>query len=324
MTPAAAGTPGPSSFPLLQDGALRMEVDPDLLPLVTRWLPLLPYDDPTVPPTAAVMRVLSGGSVGTASPPGAPVLRLGSVDVWVEEDRASLAGTAGCRGEIDLARGDARLVAPALVGDRDAVGWDLYSMATLSAALLLGRLGRALAHTAAVAAPGGGAWLLAGDAFAGKTTTCVNLVEAGWGFVSDDHLVLHGGEGGEVRVEGWPRRFHLDEGWEGGTPLRRRGEVHPHERWPERWQRTAPVAGLLFPRVEAELPTELEPIPAAEALAALMRQSPWLLADFACAGEVLGLLRATCELPAYSLRLGLDTYRDTHRLREVLRPVTGG
>ncbi|HYJ80683.1 MAG TPA: hypothetical protein VEW03_13805 [Longimicrobiaceae bacterium] len=324
MTPPAAGAPGPSLLPLLEDGALRMEVDPGLLPLLRRWLPLLPYHHLAAAPAAAVLRVLAGDPAGAARPPGAPVLRLGSVDAWVEGDRAWLAGTAGCSGALDLARREARLAAPAAHADPDAVAWDLYSMATLSAALLLGRMGRALAHTAAVVAPGGGAWLLAGDAFAGKTTTCANLAESGWGYVSDDHLVLYRGADGEVRVEGWPRRFHVDEGWEAGAPVRRRGELDPHARWPGRWRRTAPLAGLLFPRVDAELPTALAPLPAADALAALMRQSPWLLADFASAGEVLGLLRAACERPAFTLRLGLDSYRDTARLRRVLRPATGG
>jgi hypothetical protein len=139
--------------------------------------------------------------------------------------------------------------------------------------------------------------------------------------VSDDNVVLFRGAEGAVRVEGWPRRFHLDEGWEAGTPLHRRGEVDPHERWPGQWVRTAPLAGLLFPRVAADQPTELAPLPASEALVGLMRQSPWLLADRACAPAILAFLRAACERPAFSLRLGLDSYRDTDRLLSVLKPL---
>ncbi|HEU4455937.1 MAG TPA: hypothetical protein VFR81_22920, partial [Longimicrobium sp.] len=198
---------------------------------------------------------------------------------------------------------------------------DLYSMVTLSCALLLGRLGRALVHAAAVVAPGGGCLLLAGDTHAGKSTTAVNLIGAGWPFVSDDHVVLSRGADGRLRVEGWPRRFHLDEGWEQGAPLHRRGELDPHERWPGAWRRAAPLAGLLFPRVEAAFPTALAPLPGSQALAGLLRQSPWLLADRAAAGGVLALLTAACESPAFSLRLGLDSYRDAGRLVEVLRPA---
>jgi hypothetical protein len=42
------------------------------------------------------------------------------------------------------------------------------------------------------------------------------------------------------------------------------------------------------------------------------------------APEILALLRAACERPAYALRLGLDTYRDTGRLLRVLEPLAGG
>src|SRR5690606_33365128 len=94
---------------------------------------------------------------------------------------------------------------------------DLYSMLTLSAALLLGRLERTPIHAAAVVAPNGQALLLAGDARVGKSTTTVNLITAGWDYLSDDQIVLERA-GADLRVEGWPRLFYLDEGWEAGTP----------------------------------------------------------------------------------------------------------
>ncbi|HEV7590074.1 MAG TPA: hypothetical protein VGO40_18295 [Longimicrobium sp.] len=324
--PPASAAPPADVLPLLADGALRLEAAPELLPLVRRWLPLLPYAETASSSDGAVIRVAASDPARLPAPSGAPVLRLGAADVWVDDaaGTARLRCTGGSAGEADLARGAAALVpAP---GDRAAdgvVAWDLFSMCTLASALLLGRMHRALVHAAAIVAPDGGAWLLAGDARAGKSTTSVNLISAGWRFVSDDNVVLFRGADGAVRVEGWPRRFHLDEGWEAGTPLHRRGEVDPHERWPGQWVRTAPLAGLLFPRVAADRPTELAPIPAPDALVALMRQSPWLLADRACAAEVLAFLRSACERPAFSLRLGLDSYRDTDRLLEVLKPLWG-
>ncbi len=327
---AAAGAP-PAVLTLLADGSLRLESEPSLLPLLRRWLPLLPYDDGRGQGTGdrgqgdgAVIQLASGDPSRVSAISGAPVLRLGGVDAWVDASaaRAVFRCAAGSAGEADLARGMATLV-PAPFGEetREAVAWDVYSMCTLACALLLGRMHRALAHSAAVVAPDGGAWLLPGDSHAGKSTTSVNLIEAGWRFVSDDHVVLFRDGDGRICVEGWPRRFHLDEGWKEGSPLHRRGEIDPHRRWPGRWQRTAPLAGVLFPRVDPHLPTRLTPIAGSEALGGLMRQSPWLLADRAVAAEVLGFLRAACERPTYALRLGLDTYRDTARLLEVLRPL---
>jgi hypothetical protein len=313
----------PTLFSLLSDGGLRVEAEPALVVLLRRWLPLLPYGE-TASGDGAVIRLVSGDPGSVAPMAGAPALRLGSAEAWVDAaaGRAVFRCAAGSRGWADLVHGTATLI-PAAFGEetREAVAWDVYSMCTVACALLLGRMHRSLAHAAAVVAPDGGAWLLAGDTHAGKSTTSVNLIESGWRFVSDDHVVLFRDGDGRIAVEGWPRRFHLDEGWGDGSPLHRRGEIDPHARWPGRWQRTAPLAGLLFPRVDANLPTTLAPVPAAEALAGLMRQSPWLLADRACAAEVLAFLRAACERPAYTLRLGLDTYRDTGRLLEVLRPL---
>ncbi|HET6764244.1 MAG TPA: hypothetical protein VFH27_11250, partial [Longimicrobiaceae bacterium] len=134
--------------------------------------------------------------------------------------------------------------------------------------------------------------------------------------------LARGGDGGLV-VEGWPRRFHLDDGWEAGTPGQPRGEVDAGSRWPGRWMRSAPLAGLLFPRVSAAEPTLPERCAPADALARLLRQTPWLMADRACTLPLLALAQAAAEMPAYSLRVGLDTYRSPARLVEVLRPVTG-
>src|SRR5207245_6776974 len=77
---------------------------------------------------------------------------------------------------------------------------DVYSMLTVATALLLAGLGRALVHAAAVVHPDGGAWLLVGDARSGKSTTCATLVSAGWGYLSDDQVVLEAREDG-VQVD---------------------------------------------------------------------------------------------------------------------------
>ena len=68
--------------------------------------------------------------------------------------------------------------------------YELQGALTLSSALLLGRIGRALIHAAAVVDPFDRGWLLVGDSHAGKTTTCATLISAGWRFVADDQVVL--------------------------------------------------------------------------------------------------------------------------------------
>lgn len=296
-----------------------MEIGPGLLSAATRWLPLLPYDDEGAPRVdGACIRALAGDPEGDLPPPSPPTLRLGTVSCWVSGNRAWMTGPSGFRGWAWLDEARADLFVPhARIGDAGGE-WDLFSACTLSGALLLGRLGRALAHAAAVVAPDGGAWLLVGDSHAGKTTTCANLLQAGWRYVSDDHVLLSRAVDGGIGVEGWPRPFHLDEGWETGAPVRRRGTTDPHARWPGRWQRTAPLAGLLFPQVDAERATERAPVASADALGRLLRQSPWLLADRAAAPALLALLQQAAAFPASSLRLGLDTYADPALLVERL------
>ena len=190
---------------------------------------------------------------------------------------------------------------------------DLYSMLTVSAALLLAGLGRALVHAAAVVAPDGGAWLLAGDARSGKSTTCATLASAGWGYLSDDQVILEAREDG-VYVEGWLRSFHLDANGEGSEPTGERREIQPAELGFGGWRRSAPLAGVILPAVSPREPTLLTPIAAPDALAGLVRQSPWLLACPDTAATTFAVLSRAAEGGAYTLRLGLDTYRQPARL----------
>jgi hypothetical protein len=302
---------------LLHDGRLRVEAHPRLLPLLTRWLPLLPDDTPAAP-RGSVIRVLPSGDAPPPAPAERRTLALGGVEAWVADDAARISAGALAWGTADLQAGVAELRVAEGEAETEAAMWALYSACTLSAALLLGRMGRALAHAAAVAPPEGAAWLLVGDARAGKTTTCANLTGAGWRYLSDDHVVLYRNDEGRVAVEGWPRAFHLDVGYDGGTVEHERGETDPRERWPGRWRRTALLGGMLFPRVEAGAPTIVERAEAGGALAGLLRQSPWLLADRECAPRVLALLRDAALLPAHALRLGLDTYTDPVRLAAIV------
>ena len=231
-----------------------------------------------------------------------------------------LRGRAGVTGRIDLHRRIATIGVS--VRPTSAVEWDLHYMLTLSAAILLSRIGRALVHAAAVVGPAGGAWLLVGDTHVGKTTTAVNLIEAGWGFISDDQVILSPAEAAKPPgVEGWLRPFHLDSGWASGSPGGERLDFDPGQLGGGRHRSRAPVAGLLFPRVVANQPTTIKPLSGGKALSLLIRQSPWLFLDREGAPQVLRLLTGVAQGPTYRLRLGLDTYRDGDRLLGILSPA---
>lgn len=318
MTPAAD-----RPHVLLEDGSLALEAPGALIPLVERWLPLLPYARRTPAEGAARLR-LRAGAPRVPAPRATPTLRLGSVSAWVTGDRVTLRGDAGGAGRIQLRRGAGVMGVPAAGGDPAELAWDVYSMTTLAVALLLARAGRALVHAAAPVSPAGEAWLLAGDTHAGKSTTCANLIAAGWRFASDDHVVLGRGEDGRLWVEGLPRKFHLDDGWGSDGPVGRRGETDPLASWPNRWVARAPLGGVLLPRVAPESPTRGTRATQADALAALIRQSPWLMADRVAAPGILGVLHQAAAGPAFHLRLGLDTFAAPDRLAGMVGTLAGG
>src|SRR5437667_7000632 len=296
----------PIRLDLVADGAVRLALEHSLYPVAERWIPQRLGEACDAPARATIS--VRAASVALRHPTDAPTLTLGRVAAWVKQDQERAAvvlrGAAPSSGGVlSFDPGRARLqVDPAQAADAAA---DLYSMLTVSAALLLASQGRALVHAAAVVAPDGGGWLLAGDARSGKSTTCATLASAGWGYLSDDQVVLTGC-GDEVEVEGWLRPFHLDREASG-----ERREVAPAELGlGGGWRRTARLAGAIFPVVSPAEPTLLAPIAAADALARLVRQTPWLLACRRTAPGVLALLTRAVRDGAFSLRLGSDTYRD--------------
>lgn len=341
----------PETRSLLEDGSLTLKYAFELAPLVERWMPRLPEigaatRGTTLGSAEIEVRVAEGSA--PVEQPGEPTLRLGTARAWIDDDAEQavlVGGTAGCRGVVDLQRHRAEIeVTPLNIIEppiaRDALSEpadlldptgdsppptghrppassplpDLYSMLTISAALLVGRLDRALIHAAATVRPDGTAWLIAGDARTGKSTTCANLLAAGWDYVSDDQVVLSGASPRELRVEGWPRDFHLDEGWERRAPSGERRVVEASSLGSGRWRRAAPLHGVLLPYVARGRRTELQPARPGDTLVALVRQAPWLMADRSAAPRCLDLLRYTAARPAFRLALGPDTFRDPERL----------
>jgi hypothetical protein len=322
MTLAAEGM---ERYFLLSDGSLRLEVASGVQGLVQRWLPsALP--DAAIPcgngANRAVIRIVLAPPATRTIPEDTPVLRLGSVSLWTDAERGNdvllMAGAGPARGVMDLAAFEARLEVPA-AHDAERTAWDLHSMLTLASALLSGRLGSALVHAAAMEDPGGRGWLVVGDTHAGKTTTTLNLIRAGWNFLSDDQVVLSPMPGSDrVHVEGWLRPFHPDEGWDADTPSGRRVTLDALELGPGSHRRNTVASILLFPQVVPDQPTTVMPLVPAEAMELLIRQTPWLLADRAAAATVLDLLQKAVELPAWRLRLGLDTYGRGERVAALL------
>ena len=322
---AAPAEPAPPVVrALLEDGSLALRAEAAVWEAVAPWVPRIPPREPA-PGEARAWIHVEAGPPAFAPPPGPADFRMRILPGWMRPDGEALlcSPDLGVSAVADPAalRATVRVDLP-VDADEDR-GVEMFEALTLPAALLLGRLGRTLVHAGAVVAPGGGAWLLAGATFGGKSTTCLNLIRGGWDYLADDHVVLSHAPGGTVRVEGWPRRFNLDHGYAAGASVGVRGRVDPDAFGPGRWRPAAPLAGLLFTRVEAALPTALAPLTPADALGRLLDQSPWLLLDAAAAAQVLALLRETAAHPAWELRLGQDCYRDPAPLKNILFPACG-
>jgi hypothetical protein len=313
------GEPSADRYLLLEDGTLTLAVEEQCLRLIGAWLPMGARRSEHGGRAPASIAVLSGADVVQShSPDSPPTLRIGSVRAWLdhEANHAMLAGANGAGGEIDLAGHRARLALPPSAGDAAAA--DLQPMLTIAAALLLGRIGRILLHAGAVVSGDGRAWLVVGDAYSGKSTTCISLALSGWDLLSDDQVVLQGPGSGVPRAEGWLRPLHLDEGWELRTPRGTRRTVVPASLGLRAVSGPIEVAGTLHTSVEAGQPTTASMTSATEAFIGLVRQSPWLLADRAAAPAIVERLSALARLPSVAISLGRDTFGRPDALRAVV------
>ena len=291
-----------SAWRLTSDGAFTIAGEG---PAFRSWLPQTAV---IAPNGAAHLDLLA--PLGLIPPDGPATLSLLEVSAWIEGDAVRITEPDGARdGTIDLPaeRGT--------VGASD--GAHLEPLLTIATALLLGRLGRALVHAAAVVAPGGGVWLLAGDTHAGKSTTVATLVRGGWGWLADDQVVVRGTDGG-LRVEGWPRTPNLDAGFLTGELTGRRGSAAPGSMRALPLVGEHPLAGILLPAIAADRPTAITKASSADAFAALVRQSPWVLADPGAAPALHSLLMRAAALPAAHLTLGRDSYARSETLIQVL------
>ncbi len=304
---------------LLQSGELILEVADECIPFVQPWIPLNAEEaGPSLRSgrqsfVAAIPSLRSGRQI-TSRPEATsrrartssdPLLFLTTVTAFAVDGDVELRGTSASHATIHLDEQNAELSVD--VNDVASAN-DVYSMLTLSAAFLLGRLKQALMHAGAVVDPDGHAWLLVGDSHAGKTSTVVSLVNIGWSYLADDQVVVSRAESGEVMVEGWPRVAHLDEGYNSRSITGTRAAVDLRQQHGARLMRSAPLGGVLLPEVRAEQPTHAAPAHAASAFGALVRQSPWLMADAKAAPAIASLLTSVAATRPHVLTLGTDGY----------------
>lgn len=190
---------------------------------------------------------------------------------------------------------------------------------------LLRRAGWHHVHGATALDPRGRGWLLAGNAYAGKSTTAALLASRGWAVGTDDIAFLADAGAGRVAVHAFRSRLALRPGGEellaraGGLLLAGRGKVGF---WPEElggsWAPVIEPDLLLFTRI-GEGATAVHPVGPREVLAQLVRWSAWVALEPALAQEHLDLLsRLGAQVRAFRVDLGRDLFDDPTLLERLI------
>ena len=157
--------------------------------------------------------------------------------------------------------------------------------------------------------------LLVGGIGAGKTTTGLSLLNAGWQLLSNDSPVVVGN--GRIQqypgvLAAYPESFahfpalaHLAQKHDGKNG-RQKISVTAESIWPDVWLPEAPVRAICFPQIEQRTDHALTPLAKPAALARLLPHAveQW---DKAMIPAHLQILRQLVETaPAYSLQLSPD------------------
>lgn len=186
---------------------------------------------------------------------------------------------------------------------------------------------RMFLHAGAAVLPGRDAIVFCGTSGAGKTSVVTSCLLAGWSWLTDELLMI---EGGEVwRVRGARRNFNLKQRSFGNFPetapgvwemptLDARGSIRyfdPDQLGGGPWCESALVGCLVFPEYAGEaVEPMVERMGSREALG---RLGPEILASGGVAA-VARMVSGLGRIPSYRLR-----YRDPRRVVTVLEKITG-
>ncbi|HYN83788.1 MAG TPA: hypothetical protein VER32_00945 [Pyrinomonadaceae bacterium] len=188
-------------------------------------------------------------------------------------------------------------------------------------------------HACGMVEPATGAgFVFPGASESGKTSLAVRLAASGWGFMSDDQLLVSDGPGG-VEARGLRRPFQTSADALAGCALPRLEEalgvrvpndpdkrmLDPEMLFPGRYAPQAPARVICFPVVTGERESRLREAGQADVMARLIKMCPWSSYDLSAAREHLALLgRLVKQCRAFRLDAGRDIFDDPRAAARLL------
>lgn len=180
----------------------------------------------------------------------------------------------------------------------------LATMASFAVCAALRRFGMFDLHSAGVVEPRSGqGMLIVGTSGSGKSTLALQLVLAGWAYLSDDEVLLSLVDD-VVEARGFRSFFAV-----------RNGERFKECFEPDVAKRASQASpGLvLFTQVSGEAVSEVRKLTQAEAMMRLIRACPWATYDTSIASANLAVLSALArQATAYELFAGRDLLQPDH------------
>ena len=185
-------------------------------------------------------------------------------------------------------------------------------------------------HGAGLVSPNKAGVIITGPCGSGKSTLSIGLIRAGWGYLSDDALLLRD-VNNVVEILALRKSFYVDEDnvqrYQDLSPGAvvpdntggQRRQLALHESHPDQYVSRATASLLLFPRIVPHATSTLKPLTGATALTKLLAESGGQLFDRSSMSQHLQILKRLIEQTrAFELHAGQDLHRDPSKLATLL------
>lgn len=191
-------------------------------------------------------------------------------------------------------------------------------------------------HAAGLVSPAGEGLLLVGQSGSGKSTLSIGLIRAGWGYLSDDTLLLRR-QGEFIEALALRKHFYVDHDASAayldlalGEPVAdtkggQRRCVDIHTPFADHYRPCCIPQRLLFTKIVPREVSVLRTIRPALALARLLEESGSQLFDRDTMDAQIGMLNQLIkQTRIYQLEAGRDLYQAPTRLMALLAQAEGG